>query len=208
MARRISRRTFLKRSAALSASSILGVSVLSRCSRISRPPADITVVKGADYFVNTVKAVEHLGGMGRFVQTGSRVAVLANPQRNNPGAYTKPEIVRAVIRMCGQAGAGAVSCLSWQPEQNWENTGIKSVVEEEGASLIIVDRKDETLFEPVPVPGGVSLEEARIMKPLFDCDVLIDVPITKDHAGNRFTGTMKNLMGLNRSFRDRAFLIT
>ena len=28
-----------------------------------------------------------------------------------------------------------------------------------------------------------------------DYDVLIDMPITKDHAGNKFTGTMKNLMG-------------
>jgi uncharacterized protein (DUF362 family) len=163
------------------------------------------VVKGKDFFVNTMKAIEYLGGMERFVQSGSRVAILANPQRNNPGAYTKPEIVRAVILMCKNAGASEVSCLSWLPEQNWENTGIKSVVEEEGANLVLVDRKDEMLFEPVPVPEGLALNEVRIMKPLFDFDVLIDVPITKDHAGNRFTGTMKNLMGLNSPGSNRTF---
>jgi uncharacterized protein (DUF362 family) len=31
------------------------------------------------------------------------------------------------------------------------------------------------------------------------------MPITKDHAGNKFTGTMKNLMGLNSPMSNRTF---
>jgi len=31
------------------------------------------------------------------------------------------------------------------------------------------------------------------------------MPITKDHAGNKFTGTMKNLMGLNSPANNRTF---
>jgi uncharacterized protein (DUF362 family) len=31
------------------------------------------------------------------------------------------------------------------------------------------------------------------------------MPITKDHAGNKFTGTMKNLMGLNSPVSNRTF---
>jgi uncharacterized protein (DUF362 family) len=31
------------------------------------------------------------------------------------------------------------------------------------------------------------------------------MPITKDHAGNKFTGTMKNLMGLNSPVNNRTF---
>jgi len=205
MAEKITRRTFIKRSAAFGASTIVGAGVLSNCARNTKPPVDIAVIQGGDYFENTMRAIESLGGMERFVSKGSRVAILANPQRNNPGAYTKPEIVRAVISMCNQAGAGAISCLSWLPEENWENTGIKTVVEEEGAGLVIVDRKDETLFEPVPIPEGISLKEARIMKSFFDYDIFIDVPVTKDHIGNRFTGTMKNLMGLNSPLSNRSF---
>lgn len=205
MFKKITRRAFIKKSAVFTASSFVGMSLLSRCNKSSAPSADIVAVKGEDYFQNTAKAVESLGGMGRFVPRGSRVAILANPQRNNPGAYTKPEIVRAAIRMCKKAGAGEVGCLSWQPDQNWENTGIKTVVEEEGANLIIVDLKDETFFKPVPVPKGIALKEARIMKVFFEYDVFIDMPITKDHAGNKFTGTMKNLMGLNSPMCNRTF---
>ena len=35
------------------------------------------------------------------------------------------------------------------------------------------------------------------MNEFYDYDVFINMPITKDHAGNKFTGTIKNLMGLN-----------
>lgn len=205
MSEKITRRAFIKKSAFFTASSFVGISMLSHCNKSTVPSADIVAVKGEDYFQNAVKAVERLGGMGRFVPRGSRVAILANPQRNNPGAYTKPEIVRAAIRMCKQAGAGEVGCLSWQPEQNWENTGIKTVVEEEGANLVIADLRDETLFKPVPVPKGIALKEARIMNAFFEYDVFIDLPITKDHAGNKFTGTMKNLMGLNSPMCNRTF---
>jgi uncharacterized protein (DUF362 family) len=205
MSQKMTRRTFIKRSASIGALSIVGVNVLSGCSERSLPDIDIAVAAGDDCFRNTVKAVEHLGGMGRFVPRGSRVAILANPQRNNPGTYTKPEIVRAAVRMCKEAGAGEVSCLSWMPGENWDNTGIRKAVEEEAANVVIVDLKDESLFEPVPVPAGVALKEARIMKEFFNYDVFIDIPITKDHAGNKFTGTIKNLMGLNSPLSNRTF---
>jgi uncharacterized protein (DUF362 family) len=57
----------------------------------------------------------------------------------------------------------------------------------------------------VPVPKGVNLKEARIMKTLAHYDVLINVPITKEHSGNNFSGTMKNLMGLNSPQSDQSF---
>jgi uncharacterized protein (DUF362 family) len=205
MFEKMTRRTFIKKSAFIGASSLFGMSILSRCTRSTSPTADITVVKGDNYLESTMKAVENLGGMVRFVPKGSRVAILANPQRNNPGAFTKPDIVRAAIRMCKNAGAEEVSCLSWLPEQNWKETGVKTAIEEEGADLVILDLKNESLFKPVPVPNGIALKEARIMQNFFDYDVFIDMPITKDHAGNKFTGTMKNLMGLNSPKNNRTF---
>jgi uncharacterized protein (DUF362 family) len=157
----------------------------------------ISVVTGESHFDNTILAVDQIGGMAQFVSEGSRVAVLANPQRNNPGAFTRPAVVAAVVHMCREAGAEQVACLSWQPEQSWESTGTAQAVSDAGADLVIVDYRDESLFDPVPVPKGVALKEARLMAQLANYDVLIDVPITKDHAGNKFTGTLKNFMGLN-----------
>ena len=202
MARKITRRSFIKESAAVGVGSLVGGSVLYG---FAGGTVDVSVVKGEDYFKNTVKAVEQLGGMKQFVPGNSRVAILANPQRNNPGAFTKPEVLKAAIRMCKKAGAKQVTCISWLPLQNWESTGLKKAVDDEGARLEIVNLKDETLFKPVPVPKGKALKEARIMKEFFNHDLLIDIPITKDHMGNKFTGTLKNLMGLNSPKNNRTF---
>ena len=159
---------------------------------------------GDDYGKAAVKAVELLGGIKRFVPKGAKVALLPNVQSRHPGSFTKPEILRAVIRLCKKAGASEVNCLSWQTAKQWEDTGLKAVIDAEGAGLKLFE-KDESLFKPVPVPDGVVLKEARILAALYDHDLLINMPITKDHAGNKFTGTMKNLMGLNSPESNRTF---
>jgi uncharacterized protein (DUF362 family) len=148
--------------------------------------------------------VELLGGVQTFVHKGDRVALLPNVQSRHPGSFTKPEILRAVIQLCKKAGAKEINCLSWQPLKQWEDTGLRAVIEEEGAGLELFE-KDESVFKAVPVPGGSALKEARILAALFGHEVLINMPITKDHAGNRFTGAMKNLMGLNSPQSNRTF---
>jgi uncharacterized protein (DUF362 family) len=203
MSKKINRRTFIKKSTAIGASSLVGASLLPGMGR--KDGIDMAVVKGEDYVAGTIKAVELLGGMKRFVPRGARVALLPNSQRSNPGVFTKPEIVRAVIKMCRQAGAAEVNCLTWLPEQTWADTGLKAAVEEAGAKLVLVNRKDESLFKPVTVEKGKILKEARIMKAFFQNDVFINMPIAKDHAGNKFTCTLKNLMGLNSPKNNRTF---
>lgn len=219
MSRKVSRRSFVKQSALLGASSVLGADLLLEKNQASRQGNGagsqaafryqghnaISVATGQDYIDNTIGAVEQLGGMGQFVPEGARVAILANPQRPNPGAFTRPDIVRGVVRMCKDVGADTVACISWQPEQSWETTGTAEALTAEGGDLVIVNLRDESLFEPTPIPNGIALTEARVMKALGDYDVLISVPITKDHAGNKFTGTLKNLMGLNSPVSNREF---
>lgn len=208
---KINRRDFLKKTASLGAFSFLGIGLTSECKGKQTSTSektvgiDISVAQGQDYSANTMRAVENLGDMEVFVPRGSKVAILANPQRNNPGAFTKPDILRATIQMCQQAGAGNITCISQLPDQNWEATGLKKVVQEEGANLVIVDRSDDSQFKTIPVPKGTALRKAQIMNEFFNYDVFIDMPITKDHAGNKFTGTMKNLMGLSSQKTNRSF---
>jgi uncharacterized protein (DUF362 family) len=205
---KINRRDFFKKSAKIGAA-VLGASVLP--GGLSKPlsiyggvSADIVVTSGADYYKNTLKAVEELGGMESFVPKGAKVAILPNVQRWNPGTFTKPEIVRAVVKMCREAGATEVNCLSWLEMNNWEATGLDAVLKEEGANLKLI-ASEEANFKPVKIPTGTSLSEANVMKEFYNNDVFINLPITKDHAGNKFTGTMKNFMGLNFRANNRTF---
>lgn len=211
MIEKMNRRSFLQKGAIVGASSVVGGTIISDLVVNSSnllygdEEVDVSVVKGKNYVKSTIKAVEELGGMKQFVPKKSSVAILANPQRNHPGTFTNPDIVRAVVKMCKEAGAKEINCLSWLPEKNWENTGLAKVVKEEKANLVLVDLKDESLFRSMPVAKGIDLKEARIMKEFFKSDVFINIPVTKDHAGNKFTGTLKNLMGLNSPKNNRGF---
>ena len=150
MTKKINRRQFIQKSAAAGITSIVSSS-LAKNITLSDKTTDIVVVKGQDYFKNTKKALESLGGMEKFVPKNSKVALLPNPQSNNPGTFTNPEIVRAAIQMCREAGAREIACIGWLPRRYWQNTGIKKVLDEEGAQLVITDRNDESLFKPVHV---------------------------------------------------------
>lgn len=207
MAEKIGRREFVKTSAKIGLSAALGNHILVKgshaLSHAFAEQVDMSVAIGSDYFQNTIKAVEILGGMEKFVPKGAKVAILPNVQRWHPGTFTKPEIVRAIVQMCKKAGAAEVNCLSWLDEKNWEATGLQQVLKEEGANLKLVAR-EEALYKTVKVAKPLALPEAMIMKEFYNNDVFIDIPITKDHAGNKFTGTMKNLMGLNFQKNNRA----
>jgi len=210
MAKKIRRREFVKEAAKIGFSAAIGSSTIYQIMNsfpraFGKENIDIAVVSGSDYMNSTTRAVELLGGIEKFVPKDSKVAILANTQSRHPGTYTKPEIIRAVIRMCKKAGAREINCVSLLTMKHWEGTGLAQVVEEEGVNLKLVDRDDESLFKPVPIPDSKALKEAQIMKEFFNNDIFINIPVTKDHAGNKFTGTMKNLMGLNSSKSNRSF---
>lgn len=210
MNEKIGRREFFKKSARIGVSAALGGTFISHLMDNSSyaftgESVDIAVVTSSDYFKSTEEAIKLIGEIKKYVPKNSSVGLLPNVQSRHPGTYTKPEIVRAVIKLCKEAGAKEINCLSLLPKKNWEAVGLDKVIEEEGANLVLVDRNDESLFRTVPIPNGKALKEARIMKEFYSNDIFIDMPITKDHAGNKFTGTMKNLMGLNSRKCNRSF---
>jgi uncharacterized protein (DUF362 family) len=79
------------------------------------------------------------------------------------------------------------------------------VIDSEGVNLEITNYQDESLFRQVAVSKGKKLKEARIIETFFKYDVLINMPITKEHSGNNISGTMKNLMGINSPQSDQTF---
>lgn len=205
MPRTIGRRDFLKTGAgaglALAMDGVLRAGAASGASA-KRPVLGVAMAD--DSGQAAARAVALAGGIKRFVPKDAKVALLPNVQSRHPGSFTKPEILRAVIRLCQKAGAAHIECLSWQTMKQWEDTGLLDVIKAEGAAITIFE-KDEAWFKPVAVPNGVQVKEVRLLTALFEHSVLINMPICKDHAGNKFTGSMKNLMGLNSPASNRTF---
>lgn len=193
MNNKVNRRSFIKKSAVIGVSSLIGGNVITKLSSFAgeNPKIDIVAVKGEDYFNNTIKAVDLLGGIKNFVSKGSKVGLLVNSPWKNPGTYTNPDIVLAVIKMCYEAGAQEVISLENASSGYWNRTELSKKFSEELKKLKSAG-KNHIKFE---IPKGKNLKEAHIEKALLDCDVFINIPKTKDHAGTKFTGCMKNMMG-------------
>jgi uncharacterized protein (DUF362 family) len=204
MTQAIGRRTFLKAGACAGLALAVGPGLALPAAEGGARGSRVGVGIGEDHGRAALKAIGLAGGIKRFVPKGAKVALLPNVQSRHPGSFTKPEILRAVIRLCRKAGAAEVNALSWQPLKQWEDTGLKAILDAEGAGLRLFER-NEALFKPVAVPNGVQVKEVRLLAALFEHSVLINMPIAKDHAGNKFTGSMKNLMGLNSPASNRTF---
>lgn len=204
MTGKVTRRDFLKSSAALGAGAALGSSGLFHNALAKgrldfhQPPMDLAVVTGGSPAKNCLAAVEALGGFKKFVREGDKVVIKPNPVAGNPperAINTHPDMVEAVIRECLAAGAKEVIALSHDDARGFEANGTAAAVERGGGTLKAL--RDQEEFGEIVVPRARIIRRVELAKDLLDADVFINMPIAKHHAGSRLTLAMKNLMGVN-----------
>ena len=151
----------------------------------------------------TRAAVEHLGGMDALVTPGSRVVIKPNmawAREPRFGASTNPWVVAALVEMCREARAGAVlvmdNTISRNPEPSYRLSGIAEAARAAGARVPHVNR---TRARELPVPDGFALSRWPFCEEFVSprhCDVLINVPVLKDHGTSRLTIGLKNAFGM------------
>jgi uncharacterized protein (DUF362 family) len=204
MRHRLTRRDFLKKSASCGAG--IAFASFPAAGRLFgaagfdfyKPAIDLAVVKGESPAKNCLAAVEALGGFGKFVRNGDKVVVKPNPVGSNRperAINTHPDMIEAVVRECLGAGAKEVVVLSNDEIRSFNGNGTTAAVERAGG--IVRPVQDKAQFREVLVPRGRILKRVEIASDILDADVFINMPIAKHHAGTRFTGAMKNLMGAN-----------
>ncbi len=201
MGRGIDRRDFILRTAALGASVTLGGLFEKVVAAVAASPLpDLAVVEGANYYDAARKAVESLGGMSRFVTKGSKIGLLINSPFDRPGTFAKPQIALAVVTMCYEAGAAQIVSLEGAPRSYWRRATLSKELEEQVGSI-----RGPGSSVSVRLPRGVKLKKAEIVRDFLECDVLINIPVFKDHEGTRFTGVLKNIMGATAGSTNRYF---
>jgi len=160
---------------------------------------DLVLASGKDPYQMTVKAIDAMGGMSRFVKKGSTVVVKPNIGWDRAPEYaadTNPFVVAALVDMCFQAGAKKVNIFDVPcnaKERCYENSGIKKAAEEKGASVYYVD--DWNMVE-ARFDYESPMEKWPIFRDAIECDTFINVPILKHHSLTGLTLSMKNLMGV------------
>lgn len=195
----ITRRSFLKKAACMTGAVALSpapLAVLAQTSAQGSPSPemrpDIVAVKSKDPFVGTQKAIQELGGIEAFVKRGDRVGILVNSPFKNIGASVNPDVVLAVLEKCHEGGAKEIRYLKDPYRGYWERSSRSGDL----ATVIKNLKYESGDHVKMEIPAGVALKEASVSKDLFECDVFINVSITKHHDGVRYSGALKNMMGL------------
>ena len=163
-------------------------------------PVDLVAVMGGEPDAMLKKALDEIGGMGKFVKNGQKVVVKPNigwDKVPELAANTNPKLVEEVVRQCLAAGAKEVivfdnTCDNWK--KCYENSGIEAAAKKAGAKVIPAN--EESYYRKVSLPKGVKLKDMKVHEAILDCDVWINVPILKCHGGANMSISMKNLMGI------------
>ncbi len=161
--------------------------------------ADVIVCKGTAYKTLLTRAFDKLGSLKKYVKSGDSVLVKPNiawDRAPEYGATTNPFVVAALVELCLAAGAGEVkvydnTCANCR--RSYDSSGIADAARDAGAKVSYVDT---ALGETVKIPDGVAVKKAEIYANVLKADVIVNVPIAKDHSLSRLTLGMKNLMGI------------
>lgn len=162
---------------------------------------DLVVARQGDPEIMVRAAVDSLGGMSRFVTPGDVVVVkpniCASYHSYEYASTTNPWVVGAVVKLAFEAGAKQVNVMDFPfggtAEQAYRKSGIQAEVQKAGGKMVVMSN---IKFIETAIPGGKDLRSARIYDDVLRADVLINVPIAKNHELANLTLAMKNLMGV------------
>jgi uncharacterized protein (DUF362 family) len=154
-------------------------------------------ITGEDPARITKEAVSVLGGMTKFVAKGDKVLIKPNigwDRTPNLAACTNPDVVRAIVEMCFEAGAKEVKVLDnpCNPaRRTYIRSGISKAAKDAGAE---VPYPNDHKLKKVPL-NGEHLKEWEVYSDFLETDKIINVPIAKHHSLSRVTLGMKNWLG-------------
>jgi uncharacterized protein (DUF362 family)/beta-glucosidase/6-phospho-beta-glucosidase/beta-galactosidase len=149
------------------------------------------------------EALQHLGGIGRFVRPGQTVLIKPNLtvwRVATTGVTTDPRVVAALARMAREAGAGTVqvgecSSCGQVTRDVMEITGMARAACDAGAVPVYFDEVEQVEVE---IPLGKLIHRIPVPKPLLEADVVIACPKLKTHFLDPITGALKLWVGAAR----------
>ena len=164
------RREFLAQVAAWSAGACLATPVFDVPSILAaedRPngPSLLSVAKGKNYAALVDQVLKPLGGMASFVNKGDRVVVKPNiawDRTPAQGANTHPDVVKAVVRQCLDAGAKRVLVFDHtcnDMRRSYAKSGVKAAVESIGDSRVRCEYINKKKFVPVNIAKAKSIKQ-------------------------------------------------
>ncbi len=174
------RRQFLK---------LLGLSPLFSnlllCEALAAEKSLVAIADNRDYSQATIKAINAVGGMRRFVKPGNVVVVKPNigwDRSPEQAANTHPLVVRAVVSEALRAGARKVKVFDRScndPRRCYVTSGIAAALR--GMKNVDLKYIEEERFKSVRL-NGRTLRDWELYDEALSADVFINVPVAKHHG--------------------------
>jgi uncharacterized protein (DUF362 family) len=167
----------------------------------AKPAQQISIVKGRDPAQSSLKAIDLLGGIERFVKPGETVVIKPNVAFATPstlGATANPALVAQIVRLCYDRGKAKKVIVTDNPINNPEScfliSGIGKAATETGAEVLL---PRPAFFENTSLESGKLINDWPIYyEPLQRADKLIGIAPLKHHHRSGASMTMKNFYGL------------
>ncbi len=158
----------------------------------------MAIVRGQRVEAMVRESVAKLGGIQRFVNKGEKVLLKPNvgwDRQPEQAANTGPELVAAMVRMCREAGAGAVWVTDVSlndPQRCFFRSGIEPAVQAAGGEIRLPGKADFLKTDM----GGELLKTWPVCRFFHEADKVINLPIVKHHSLSGCTLAMKNWYGV------------
>ena len=204
MMHRIDRRTFIRRTVQTAIAAAAGglpvLDLLSMPAQAGQAPP-LAVRKGQDIPLLVRETISALDGMENFVRQGDVVVVKPNigwDRTVELAANTHPEVVKALVQLCLEAGAKQVRIFdrTCNDERRCDmQSGIRPALEAIRSDRVSIEYIDRRSFKELAIKGGRAFDRWEFYLPVIEADRLINVPIIKHHSLCHATLGMKNWMG-------------
>lgn len=166
---------------------------------------EVSVVKVKEDSVDVAvrEAINLIGGMKRVVKKGDRVFIKPNavvPLPHDVGVVTNPAVVKSLISIVLEAGAGRVVVgdspfFPYKARDVLGKVGIEEVARQTGVEVAYLD---EEPYQEVNAPSAKIMTRIRLPKSFLRCNVFITVPKMKTHNQAVVSLSIKNQHGLLR----------
>ena len=177
----------------------VGLQLRSYAPEISKVLPSLAIAHGTEHEKTIRAAMTALGGMDRFIKKGDVVMIKPNVAFDRPpalAATTHPDALRAVAKLCFEAGAHKVVVADNpinSPTGCFLKSGLTAVASEMNLDLMYPETNS---FAPLSLTGEILKEWTFFNTPFKQATKVIGLAPCKDHNLCHASMTTKNWYGL------------
>ena len=166
---------------------------------------DVWIFKGKDntkLMQECMKVIAKNGGFGKAKTMALKVNT-SWARTPKQGANTDPELVAEFLRLSKEAGITRITIPEIScdpPKDSFKMSGISDAAGKHGAKM--VDLKSNGKFKTVQIPNGKKITKSPVATDILEADVVINMPVAKNHRVMTLTCAMKNWMGIVENRRE------